>query len=201
MYEPPGPREPGSVHVGPLGSDVAACAGQPGATGLRRRLGTQTPGTVEGKDQGLELLGDAGGCGPSGALPEQGLTCQATTPSCLSSLDGGDGHLSVEEIWDHVRAGLPTVSLKPIYEALHKLEAVGETRLARFGTGSWRVELNPDHHHGHLVCDRCEAVCDVEADYPHLAAPRSERRLFVLGRAEVICGRLRQLCRRTEPGG
>ena len=104
------------------------------------------------------------------------------------------GHLSVEEVWDHIRAGLPTVSLKTIYEALHELEAAGEIRLARFGTGSWRVELNPDHHHGHLVCDRCEAVCDVEAEYPNLVAPRSERRHYVIGRAEVVFAGLCDSC-------
>jgi len=106
----------------------------------------------------------------------------------------GDGHPSVEEVWDYVRAGLPTVSLKTVYEALHELEAVGEIRLARFGTGSWRVELNPVHHHGHLVCDRCGAVCDVEADYPNLVVPRSQRRHFVVGRAEVVFAGLCDSC-------
>src|SRR6266568_3480350 len=105
-----------------------------------------------------------------------------------------DGHLSVEEVWDYVRAGLPTVSLKTVYEALHELEAVGEIRLARFGTGSWRVELKPDHHHGHLVCDRCGAVCDVKADYPNLVVPRSQRRRFVVGRAEVLFAGLCDSC-------
>ena len=88
-------------------------------------------------------------------------------------LSESDGHLSVEEVWDNVRDGLPTVSLKTVYEALHELEAVGEIRLARLGTGSWRVELDPVHHHSHLVCDRCEAVSDVEVDYPNLVVPRA----------------------------
>jgi Fe2+ or Zn2+ uptake regulation protein len=74
------------------------------------------------------------------------------------------------------------------------LEAVGEIRLARFGTGSWRVELDPVRHHGHLVCDRCEAVCDVEANYPNLVVPRSQSRHFVLGRAEVIFAGLCDSC-------
>jgi len=105
-----------------------------------------------------------------------------------------NGHLSVEEVWDSVRAGMPTVSLKTVYEALHELEAVGEIRLARFGTGSWRVELDPVHQHGHLVCDSCEAVSDVEADYPNLVVPRSQRRHFVLGRAEVVFAGLCDSC-------
>ena len=113
-----------------------------------------------------------------------------------------DGHPSVEEVWDHVRAGLPTVSLKTVYEALHELEAIGEIRLARFGTGSWRVELNPVHHHGHLVCDKCGAVCDVEADYPNLVVPaKPAAPLRDRTSRSGICGVLRQLCRRTEPGG
>lgn len=113
-----------------------------------------------------------------------------------------DGHLSVEEVWDHVRDGLPTVSLKTVYEALHELEAIGEIRLARLGTGSWRVELNPVHHHGHLVCDECGAVCDVEADYPNLVLPTSEQtRLRGRTSRGRIRGPLRQLCGMTEPGG
>src|SRR5580698_7727569 len=105
-----------------------------------------------------------------------------------------DGHLSVEEVWDYVRVELPTVSLKTIYEALHELEAVGEIRLARFGTGSWRVELNPAHHHGHLVCDKCGAVCDVEADYPNLVMSPSQRNHYVVGRAEVVFAGLCNSC-------
>jgi Fe2+ or Zn2+ uptake regulation protein len=105
-----------------------------------------------------------------------------------------DGHLSVEEVWDYVRVELPTVSLKTIYEALHELEAVGEIRLARFGTGSWRVELNPVHHHGHLVCDKCGAVCDVEADYPNLIMSPSQQHHYVVGRAEVVFAGLCDSC-------
>ena len=105
-----------------------------------------------------------------------------------------DGHLSVEEVWEYVRASLPTVALKTVYEALHELEAVGEIRLARFGTESWRVELRPANHHGHLVCDRCGAVCDVEADYPNLVVPLSQRRHFVVGRAEVVFAGLCDSC-------
>jgi Fe2+ or Zn2+ uptake regulation protein len=109
-------------------------------------------------------------------------------------LDERGGHLSVEEVWDNVRAELPTVSLKTVYEALHELEAIGEIRLARFGTGSWRVELDPIHHHGHLVCDRCEAVCDVEADYPNLVVPPGQQSHFVIGRAEVVFAGLCDSC-------
>jgi len=105
-----------------------------------------------------------------------------------------DGHLSVEEVWDHVRAGLPMVSIKTVYGTLHELEAIGEIRLARLGTGSWRVELDPVHHHGHLVCDRCETVCDVESDYPNLVGPRSERRHHEIGRAEVVFAGLCDSC-------
>jgi Fe2+ or Zn2+ uptake regulation protein len=105
-----------------------------------------------------------------------------------------DGHLSVEEVWDYVRVELPTVSLKTVYEALHELEAVGEIRLARFGTGSWRVELNPVRHHGHLVCDKCGAVCDVEADYPNLVTSPSQGHHYVVGRAEVVFAGLCDSC-------
>ena len=111
-----------------------------------------------------------------------------------------DSHPSVEAVWDDVRADLPTVSLKTVYEALHELEAVGEIRLARFGTGSWRVELKPAHHHGHLVCDQCGEVCDVEADYPNLVVPPSQRRHFVIGRADVVFAGLCDSCASTEPG-
>ena len=123
------------------------------------------------------------------------------TRQCLEVfrvLAESDGHPSVEEVWDHVRAGLPTVSLKTVYEALHELEAIGEIRLARLGTGSWRVELNPVHHHGHLVCDKCEAVCDVEADYPNLVLPASQRRHYVIGRAEVVFAGLCDSCAGDE---
>ena len=130
----------------------------------------------------------------------RGLRVTPQRLAVFGVLAESDGHLSVEEVWDKVRAGLPTVSLKTVYEALHELEAVGEIRLSRFGTGSWRVELHPDHHHGHLVCDRCGAVCDVEADYPNVVVPRSQRRHFVVGRAEVVFAGLCDSCARTELG-
>jgi Fe2+ or Zn2+ uptake regulation protein len=44
----------------------------------------------------------------------------------------------------------------------------------------------PGDDHSHLVCDRCEAACDAEDDYPDLIVPRSQRSYFVIGRAEVV---------------
>jgi Fur family peroxide stress response transcriptional regulator len=116
----------------------------------------------------------------------KGLRVTPQRLAVFQVLAESDGHLSVEEVWDHVRAGLPTVSLKTVYDALHELEAVGEIRLARFGSGSWRVERDPAHHHGHLVCDRCGAVCDVEADYPTPVVPPGQPGHFLVGRAEVV---------------
>jgi Fe2+ or Zn2+ uptake regulation protein len=100
-------------------------------------------------------------------------------------LIGNTAHPTVEAIHDVVRASMPTVSLKTVYQTVHDLESLGEVRLLDLGTGSVRVDPNVEVEHHHLVCSRCGAVRDVVPDLA-TAIARRERRDFTITAIEVI---------------
>jgi Fur family transcriptional regulator, stress-responsive regulator len=100
-------------------------------------------------------------------------------------LIGNTAHPTVEAIHDAVRAAMPTVSLKTVYQTVHDLEALGEVRLLDLGTGAVRVDPNVEDEHHHLVCTRCGAVRDVMPDLATSIA-RRERRDFTITAVEVI---------------
>jgi Fe2+ or Zn2+ uptake regulation protein len=73
-------------------------------------------------------------------------------------------HPTVDALYEAVRAELPAVSRRTVYQTVHDLEALGEVRLLDLGTGSVRVDPNVEHAHHHLVCTRCGAVRDIPAE-------------------------------------
>ncbi len=76
-------------------------------------------------------------------------------------LHGSLTHPTAESVWEEVRAEMPSVSLRTVYQTLNDLAAMGELLQLDLGTGSHRFDPHLDHH-DHFVCDRCGAVIDLE---------------------------------------
>jgi Fe2+ or Zn2+ uptake regulation protein len=115
----------------------------------------------------------------------EGLRVTPQRQAIFRLLEGNTRHPTVEALHEAVRADLPMVSLKTVYQTVHDLEALGEVALLDLGTGSVRVDPNVEVDHHHLVCRVCGAVQDVPlADVP--ALPRRYRRDFRLDSTEVI---------------
>jgi Fe2+ or Zn2+ uptake regulation protein len=71
-----------------------------------------------------------------------------------------------------VRADMPNVSLKTVYQTLHDLAELGAISALDVGTGSARFDPNVESNHHHVVCRSCGKVRDVDADFPALCLPQ-----------------------------
>lgn len=70
-----------------------------------------------------------------------------------------EGHLTVEELVDHVHEREPGVNVASVYRTLalfEELDLVRESRLRDDDASRWEL-AHPDEHF-HLVCDRCGRI-------------------------------------------
>ena len=74
-----------------------------------------------------------------------------------------DRHVGAEELLDAVDKRLPNVSLPTVYSALGALEDAGLVRRVPTSRGHTLYDSRASQHH-HLVCRRCGAVEDLDAE-------------------------------------
>jgi Fur family transcriptional regulator, stress-responsive regulator len=100
-------------------------------------------------------------------------------------------HVGAEELLAAVDRQLPNVSLPTVYSALEALEDAGLVRRVSAGQGRALYDARPADHH-HLVCRRCGAVEDLDADVTLTGALASAREHgFAPDGAEIV---IRGLC-------
>ena len=116
------------------------------------------------------------------------------TPQRQLVLDAvsGLGHATPEVICARVQETAPAVNITTIYRTLDLLEQLGIVRHTHLGHGA-PTYATAEHSHVHLVCHRCGAVDEIDADV--LDALRDElsaTRRFVLDPTHValsgLCG-------------
>ncbi len=95
-------------------------------------------------------------------------------------------HVGAEELLAAVSERLPNVSLPTVYASLEALEEAGLVRRVAAGRGRALYDSRPVDHH-HLVCRRCGAVEDLDANVSLEGAVSSARgRGFAVDGAEVV---------------
>ena len=111
------------------------------------------------------------------------------------TLVGLGRHVGAEELLGAVTGQLPNVSLPTVYSALDALEDAGLVRRVSAGQGRALYDARPADHH-HLVCRRCGAVEDLDADVPLAAALASaQEHGFAPDGAEIVIRGLCASCR------
>lgn len=95
------------------------------------------------------------------------------------------GHPTAEDVWKAVRADLPTVSLKTIYDILHELVSLGELKQLNLGPGSSRYEA-ADLNHNHFYCVSCGTVSNSEEVTGQASPPASTGGAFMVTHVEVV---------------
>jgi Fur family transcriptional regulator, stress-responsive regulator len=104
-------------------------------------------------------------------------------------------HVAAEELLAAVGERLPNVSLPTVYASLEALEDAGLVRRVAAGRGPALYDSRPADHH-HLVCRRCGAVEDLEANVGLASVLSSaERHGFAADGAEVVVHGLCAACR------
>ena len=106
-------------------------------------------------------------------------------------------HVGAEELLAAVSERLPNVSLPTVYASLEALEEAGLVRRVAAGGGRALYDSRPVDHH-HLVCRRCGAVEDLDADVSlERALSSAAGQGFAADGAEVV---VHGLCARCSAG-
>ncbi len=92
-------------------------------------------------------------------LKNKGVRFTPQRQAILEFLLSTKSHPTAEEIYQHVRAKFPGVSLGTIYNTLNMLKEHGHILELSYGDMSSRFDGNPDNHY-HLVCSKCGKVVD-----------------------------------------
>jgi Fe2+ or Zn2+ uptake regulation protein len=100
-------------------------------------------------------------------------------------LHGSHEHLTADAVHARVRADMPTVSLRTVYQTLNDLAAMGELVQLDLGTGSTRSDPTVEPHH-HLVCDACGRVQDVPAERAAVRVPAGHDHGFEVVSTDVV---------------
>ncbi len=115
------------------------------------------------------------------AFRRQGLKVTPQRQCIFRALHRNPAHPSAEAVYEAVRAEMPTISLRTVYQTLNDLAAMGELRQLTLGTGSARFDPNGEAHQ-HLVCDGCGKVVDVYTDTSGLELTPGDRQGFTVDR-------------------
>ena len=94
-------------------------------------------------------------------------------------------HPNAEQVFAEVRAEMPTISLRTVYQTLNDLAAMGEVQALDLGTGSARFDSNLEAHH-HLVCQVCGRVRDLHGGFSALKVPARQRHGFEVESTEIV---------------
>jgi Fur family peroxide stress response transcriptional regulator len=80
----------------------------------------------------------------------------------LRILAASDGHPSVEQIHDQVKAQFPTTSLATVYKTVALLKELNEVLELGFPDTSNRYDGSRPFPHPHVICTKCRKVMDPE---------------------------------------
>ncbi len=94
-------------------------------------------------------------------IAERGLKSTRQRDIILEAFLVSDRHLSIEELYLHLRAAHPTIGYVTVYRTLKLFAESGIAREFQFGDGQTRYEhVAEGEHHDHLVCVRCGAISE-----------------------------------------
>ena len=92
-------------------------------------------------------------------LKDKGVRFTPQRQAILEYLLSTKSHPTAEEIYQHVKAKFPGVSLGTIYNTLNMLKQHGHILELSYGDLSSRFDGNPENHY-HVVCLSCGKVED-----------------------------------------
>ena len=83
------------------------------------------------------------------------------------------GHPTVENVFNHIRRRLKTISMDTVYRTISTFEKYGLIKRVNFLDNSTRFDINLAVHH-HLVCSRCKSIEDFYwPDFDEMKPPKT----------------------------
>lgn len=97
-------------------------------------------------------------------LKEKGYRLTPQRMMVVEVLHGGAQHISVEEIYEQIRAKYPYANISTVYRTLDLLKELNLVTETELGDGKVRYHPADKGHHHHLICQRCGAIIDLSED-------------------------------------
>lgn len=126
-------------------------------------------------------------------LRRAGLKLTPQRVSIVEAFADDPSHPTAQEIFERLRARMPTMSFATVYSTLDTLAAAGLCTVRAVSPGAARFDPNVDPHH-HAVCERCGAMRDVPAAPLALAGVPH----FHVSAVEVVYRGLCSTCHRAR---
>ncbi|MFM8409456.1 MAG: Fur family transcriptional regulator [Alphaproteobacteria bacterium] len=134
------------------------------------------------------------------ALKDKGLKSTSQRDDIAHVFFGSQRHLSVDELYREVRKVNPRVGYATVYRTIKLLKECGLADEQHFADGQTRYESakGDDHHHDHILCDRCGKIVEFADDALEQLQEEIAARLgFVLARHRM---ELYGICRECREG-
>jgi Fur family peroxide stress response transcriptional regulator len=93
-------------------------------------------------------------------LREQGGRLTPQRLALLKIIARGDGHYSVDQIYERIKTDFPTTSLATIYKTLSLLKDLGEVLELNFANLGNRYDGYQPYPHPHVICTECGQILD-----------------------------------------
>ena len=78
----------------------------------------------------------------------------------LKILVVSEGHPTVQQIYDQIKADFPMTSLATVYKTVTLIKDMEEVLELSFSDGSNHYDGNKPFPHPHLICTKCKSIID-----------------------------------------
>jgi Fur family transcriptional regulator, ferric uptake regulator len=89
------------------------------------------------------------------ALKQRGLRMTPQRQLILDVVAALHGHVSADQVYQHVVREFPDVNISTVYRTLEVLEELGLVRHTHFHDGVAQFQRTDEAPHHHMVCTRC----------------------------------------------
>ena len=95
------------------------------------------------------------------------------------------GHLSIERLYEILRAKFPSISLATIYKNLNIMGESAFVQEVKIPNAKSVYELTKETH-SHLVCNECGEVQDIILDLSHMSHAAAQISHFQITKADLV---------------
>jgi Fur family ferric uptake transcriptional regulator len=110
------------------------------------------------------------------ALKQRGLRMTPQRQLILDAVVSMRGHISADQVYQHVVRVFPDVNISTVYRTLEVLEELGWVRHTHFHAGVAQYQRTDEAPHHHMVCSRCGTDAELDLDLLEPLAAELERR-------------------------
>jgi Fur family transcriptional regulator, ferric uptake regulator len=110
------------------------------------------------------------------ALKQRGLRMTPQRQLILDAVASMHGHVSADQVYQHVVGVFPDVNISTVYRTLEVLEELGVVRHTHFHDGVAQFQRTDEAPHHHMVCSRCGGDAELDLDVLEPLAVELRRR-------------------------